>query len=171
VRRIVIVGAPRLLLLELRKGEGTISMAGESEGTRGGGTADRSGGTFFSQLRGMIAALWVSRHRNIFLLFVSGPDRRRPYSFRHEPGRNRAARPRRRLPSDVHFRSSRRHAPRSDGQKEKASFYAWNLKPSPITASSPSGRCWALLGSVARHKGVSEPVRPPDTWIDVQVPC
>jgi vitamin B12/bleomycin/antimicrobial peptide transport system ATP-binding/permease protein len=42
-------------------------MAGESAGTSGGGTADRSGGSFFSQLRGMIAALWVSHQRNMIL--------------------------------------------------------------------------------------------------------
>src|SRR5271156_4559525 len=45
-------------------------MVGESTGTSGGGTADRSGGSFFSQLRGMIAALWMSHQRNM-ILFLS----------------------------------------------------------------------------------------------------
>jgi putative ATP-binding cassette transporter len=45
-------------------------MTGESTGTSGGGTADRSGGSFFSQLRGMIAALWMSHQRNM-ILFLS----------------------------------------------------------------------------------------------------
>ena len=47
------------------------SMAEESTGASGGGTAARSNVSFFSQIRGMIAALWTSRQRNtIFLLGV-----------------------------------------------------------------------------------------------------
>ena len=45
-------------------------MAGESAGTSGGGTVDRSGGSFFPRLREMIAALWVSHQRNT-ILFLS----------------------------------------------------------------------------------------------------
>ncbi len=47
-------------------------MAGKSVEASGGGTAVRSDGGFFSQVRGMIAALWASRQRNtIFFLVVA----------------------------------------------------------------------------------------------------
>ena len=47
-------------------------MAGKSVGARGDETAVSSGGGFFSQLRGMIAALLASQQRNtIFLLVVA----------------------------------------------------------------------------------------------------
>src|SRR5271166_2303640 len=55
-----------------RQGEGTSPMAGKSVEATGGGTAVRSDGGFFSQVRGMIAALWASRQRNtIFFLVVA----------------------------------------------------------------------------------------------------
>ena len=45
-------------------------MAGKSVEASGGGTAVRSDGGFFSQVRGMIAALWTSRQRNTILFLV-----------------------------------------------------------------------------------------------------
>ncbi len=48
------------------------SMAEDSTGASGGGTAVRSNVSFFSQVRGMIAALWTSRQRNTIFLLVVG---------------------------------------------------------------------------------------------------
>ena len=45
-------------------------MTGEWAAASGGAFADRSGGSFFSQLREMIATLWVSHQRNM-ILFLS----------------------------------------------------------------------------------------------------
>jgi len=50
--------------------EGTILMTGEWAAASGGAFADRSDGSFFSQLREMIATLWVSHQRNM-ILFLS----------------------------------------------------------------------------------------------------
>jgi putative ATP-binding cassette transporter len=53
-----------------RPSEGTSSIAGKSVEASGGETAVRSDGGLFSQVGGMIAALWASQKRNTIILLV-----------------------------------------------------------------------------------------------------